>query len=176
MKKLVLFLLFSILLVGCGANELNTFVEDYNQSARKYDTTELIENEFGDMEKASDLYEEMKDEDEEVAEIYKNSNEGWRNLYISKEYEIKALYDGDELTGYSINVDSETNSIDKTGKGYNAALTLADSLGLNTSDLEKGMQEAFNDDFYDYEDGDYEVRISVINVSSASMSITIENK
>lgn len=176
MKKIFIMLFISFLLVGCGSSDLSTFVESFNQSARKYDTTELIENEFGDMEKASDLYEEMKDIDEEIAETLKNSNEGWRELYNSKEYEIIALYDGKKLTGYSISVESDTNSIDKNGRGYNAILTLADALGLNISELEKGMQTAFNEDFHAYEDGDYEVSISVINIVSTSMTVTIENK
>lgn len=157
MKKITLLLIGLVLFLGaCGSGELDSFVEDFNQSARKYDATELVESEFG----------EMETEDEE----------SWRNLFESKEYSIDALYDKKNVIGYYINVKSDTTSIDMTGKGYNAVLTLADSLGLKVSDLEKGMQTAFDDTFHDYEDGNYKVRMSVINVVSASMSITIEKK
>lgn len=156
MKKGLFILLISILLVGCGINELDAFVEDFNQSARKYDTTELMESEFG--------------------EIETEDGEDWRNLFESKEYSIDVVYDKKNVVGYYINVKSDQTSIDKTSKGYNAVLTLADSLGLKVSDLEKGMQSAFNDNFYNYEDGDFEVRISVINITSASISIMIEKK
>ncbi|GIN13203.1 hypothetical protein J26TS2_30700 [Shouchella clausii] len=161
MKRVLSLLLLSVfVLSGCGSvsgsSELSAFVDDFNQSARKYDATELIDSEFG--------------------EIETEDGESWKNLFESNEYSIDALYDGSDVIGYYINVESDTTSIDKNGKGYNAVLTLADTLGLKTSDLEKGMQEAFNENFYDYEDGDYNVRISVINVVSASMSITIEEK
>ncbi|MEK4150033.1 hypothetical protein NST02_23605 [Robertmurraya sp. FSL W8-0741] len=156
MKKIAFILLLSILLTGCGQNELDTFVDEFNQSARKYDTTELMENEFGKIES--------------------EDGEEWRNLFESKEYLIRVYYENNSISGYHINVESDTTSIDKKGKGYNAVLTLADTLGLNISDLEKGMQEGFNKDFYEYEDGDYKVRIYVINIISASMGITIEKK
>lgn len=159
MKKILITLLILVLvLTGCGSkdNELNTFVDDFNQSARKYDTTELIENEFG----------EIETEDEE----------DWRSLFESKEYSIDIMYDDNNIVGYYIKVESDQTSIDKTGKGYNAVLTLADALGLKTSELEKGMQTAFNDDFFSYEDGDYEIRVSVINIASATMSIMVEEK
>ncbi|MGY3718669.1 hypothetical protein ACWE42_24460 [Sutcliffiella cohnii] len=110
----------------------------------------------------------------EFGKIETEDGEGWRNLFESKEYSIDAVYDKKDLVGYYINVKSDTNSISKSGKGYNAVLTLADALGLKVSDLEKGMQVAFNESFFVYEDGDYNVRISVINVTSSSMSIMIE--
>jgi len=145
-----------LLLVACGSGELDSFVEDFNQSARKYDATKLKENEFGEVET--------------------EDGEDWRNLFESKEYLINLMYDKKNIAGYYIKVESDETSIDKTGKGYNAVLTLADSLDLNISDLEKGMQAAFDDNFHDYEDGDYEVRISVINITSAWLSIMIEKK
>lgn len=157
MKRLFLIIVtLLIFLSACGGNELTAFAEDFNQSARKYDTTELIEDEFG--------------------EIEEEDGEKWRDLFSSKEYSIEAIYDKDKISGYYINVKSDTKSIDKNGKGYNAILTLADALGLDINDLEKGMQEAFNENFHDYEDGPYTVRISVISISSTSMSITVENK
>lgn len=156
MKKILFILLSSVLLVGCGKNELDTFTEDFNQSARKYDVTELMQNEYG--------------------EIETEDGEDWRNLFNSKEYSIDVMHDKNNIVVYYINVKSDQTSIDKTGKGYNAALTLADSLGLDIGELEKGMQAAFNDDFYDYDEGDYNVRISVINIVSTSMSIMIEEK
>ncbi|MCF3942164.1 hypothetical protein [Oceanobacillus alkalisoli] len=158
MKKLIFVLLIPIFLIGCGVNakELDSFAEDYNQSARKYDATELVPDEFG--------------------EIEEEDGEKWRELFNSKEHTIEALYDGNNVKGYYINVKSDTNSIDKTGKGYNAVLTLADTLGLDIDKLEDGMQTAFNESFHDYEDGEHSIRISVINVTSASMSITVEKK
>jgi hypothetical protein len=155
-KFLFNLLMITLLLAGCGSDELDGFVEDFNQNARKYDATELIEDEFG--------------------EIEEEDGEKRRNLFESKEYTIDALYEKNDVVGYYINVRSDTTSISKNGKGYNAVLTLADTLGLKISDLEKGMQKAFNEDFHDYEDGDYKIRISVINVTSASMSITVEKK
>lgn len=157
MKKIMpLFMGLLLFLGACGSSGLDSFVEEFNQSARKYDATELIESEFG----------EIETEDEE----------SWRNLFESKEYSIDALYDKKDVVGYNIRVKSDNESIDKAGKGYNAVLTLADTLGLKINDLEKGMQTAFNEDFHDYEDGDYKVSIYVINVVSATMSITIEEK
>lgn len=159
MKKYSLLILsgiLSLILVGCGNDSLDTFVEDFNQSARKYDSTELIKNEFG--------------------EIETEDGESWRNLFNSKEYSLDAYYEKNDAVGYYINVKSDQNSIDKKGKGYNAILTLADSLEVNISDLEKGMQKAFDENFYKYEDGDYNIRISVINITSATLAVTIEEK
>lgn len=157
MKKVMLLLVaLSVILIGCGKNELNAFVDDFNQSARKYDATELKESEFGEIEKIDD--------------------EEWRNVFESKEYSIDVMEDKKKIVGYFINVKSDKTSIDKNGKGYNAILTLADTLDLNIRDLENGMQTAFNEKFHDYEDEDYEIGISVVNITSASMSIIIEEK
>lgn len=157
MKKYFLAIITILLvLTACNDNSLNSFVKDFNQSARKYDAIELVESEFG--------------------EIEEEDGERWRSLFKSKEYEIEAMYDGKKVSGYYINVNSDTNSILKDSKGYNAVLTLADALDLDIKDLEKGMQEAFNENFYDYEDEYHNIKIRVINITSASMSITIEDK
>ncbi len=158
MKKVLILLIVAILLTSCGSenSELSAFVEKFNQSARKYDAIELIENEFGKIET--------------------EDGESWRNLFESKEYSIEIMCDKNNIAGYCIDVVSDKTSISKTGKGYSAVLTLADTLGLNIKELEKGMQAAFNENFYNYEDGSYEVRITVINITHAMMSITIEEK
>lgn len=155
---LLILLVVVLLLTSCGSanSGLNTFVEKFNQSARKYDTTELIEKEFGKIET--------------------EDGESWRTLFESREYFIDIMYDKNDIAAYYIRVESDKTSIDKTSKGYNAVLTLADALGLDIKDLEKGMQAAFNENFYNYEDGSYEVRITVINITHAMMSITIEEK
>lgn len=157
MKKYLLVIITILLtLTACGKNSLDSFVEDFNQSARKYDAIELVESEFG--------------------EIEEEDGETWRSLFKSKEYEIEAIYDGKEISGYYINVKSDTNSISKEGNGYGAILTIADTLKLNISDLEKGMQKAFNENTHSYEDGEYDIRINVINIASATMFITIDKK
>lgn len=157
MKKLIAAVLIVVFaLSACGNGELQSFTSDYNQSARKYDATELVESEFGKMET--------------------EDGESWKNLFDSKEYTIDALYDKNKVVGYSINVRSDDTSIKKDGKGYNAVLTLADALDLDAKKLEDGMQKGFNDSFYDYNDGDYNIRIMVINITSASMTITIERE
>lgn len=157
MKKfLLLFITMTILLVGCGSKDLDDFVDKFNQNARKYDATELLKDEFG--------------------EIEEEDGDKWRVLFESKEYTLEALYDGNDISGYAINVRSDTDSISKSSKGYNAVLTLADTLGINIKDLEKGMQTAFNENFHSYYDGDYEVRIFVVSVVSTSMTISIEKK
>src|SRR5690625_6937425 len=66
-----------LLLVACGSGELDNFVEDFNQSARKYDATELKENEFGEVET--------------------EDGEDWRNLFESKEYLIRSEEHTSEL-------------------------------------------------------------------------------
>src|SRR5699024_1784220 len=126
--------------VACGNNELDAFTDEFNQNARKYDAIELVKDEFGEMEYAKDSYDKWKDEDEELAEALKESDESSRVLFESNEYKISSNYDKDKPTGYSIRVESDTNSIDKTGKGYNAILTLADTLDVDVNKLEKEMQ------------------------------------
>lgn len=157
MKRILILLLTitMLLLVACGngSNELSKFVESFNQSARKYDTVELTKDEFG--------------------EVVSENGEDWRNLYESKEYSIDE-YTEDDLIGYYITVRSDSKSISKEGKGYNAVLTMADALDVDINELEKGMQAAFNEDFYSYEDGDYNVRISVINITNATINIMFE--
>lgn len=157
MKKVITIILLStLILVACGSDGLKSFVDEYNQSARKYDTTELAENEFGEMES--------------------EDGESWKNLFQSKEYSIDALYDNKNVVGYSINVKSDEESIKKDSKGYNAILTLADVLSLDLKKLEDGMQKGFNENFYNYDDGEYEVRIMVINITTASMTVSVEQK
>lgn len=177
MKKIVLTMSVALLLIGCGSDsDLSAFADEFNQNARKYDAIEIMEDEFGDMEYLKDSYEDWIDEDEEFAEVIKNSEESSITLFESKEYSIESLYDAKKHTGYSIRVNSDTDYINKDSKGYKAVLTIADTLGVNIKDLENGMQNAFNDNFYDYEDDEYEVKISVINIVTASLSITFEKK
>lgn len=157
MKKFITIMLLSTLvLVACGSDGLKSFVDEYNQSARKYDTTELVESEFGKVES--------------------EDGESWRSLFQSKEYSIEAIYDKKKVVGYSINVKSDEESIKKDSKGYNAILTLADVLSLDVKKLEGGMQKGFDENFYNYEDGEYDVWITVINIASASMTVSVEQK
>lgn len=178
MKKIILLSITLIFITACGEDELNDFVNDFNQNARKYDAVEIKKDEFGEMEYTRDLYDEWKDEDEELAKALKESEESSKVLFESKEYKIESLYDNKKHTGYYISVNSDTNSIDKTGKGYSAILTLADTLNVDINRLEREMQSAFNSDNLvdEYEDEEYNVRISVINIGSATISITFEKK
>lgn len=157
-RVLILLILAVLLLTSCGSanSELNTFVEKFNQSARKYDATELKGNEFGKIET--------------------EDGESWRTLFESKEYSIEALYDKNNIVGYGIDVVSDETSISKTGRGYSAVLTLADTLGLDIKQLEKGIQTAFNETFHSYEDGGYKVSIFAVSITRATMSITAEKK
>lgn len=177
-KRFIPLVIFLLFLTACSDDELDNFVNDFNQNARKYDAVEIKKDEFGEMEYTKDLYEEYLDIDEEVAETLKESKESSKALFESKEYKIDSLYDNKKHTGYYISVNSDTNSIDKTGKGYSAILTLADTLNVDINRLEREMQSAFNSDNLvdEYEDEEYNVRISVINVGSASISITFEKK
>lgn len=178
MRRITLLFFTLVFLTACSDDELDDFVDDFNQNARKYDAVEIKKDEFSEMEYTKDLYEEDLGIDEEVAETLKESKESSKTLFESKEYKIDSLYDNKKHTGYYISVSSDTNSIDKTGKGYSAILTLADTLNIDINRLEREMQNAFNSDNLvdEYEDEEYNVRISVINVGSATISITFEKK
>jgi len=155
MRKSLLFIVaLFVLLTACGGRAVSSFVEDFNQTARKYDAITLDSDEFG----------EIEDED----------GEKWQTLFSSKEYELDVMYEGNDIKAYFITVESDTKSINKDGNGYNAVLTLADTLGLNIKDLESGMQKSFDEEQYVYEDDNYEVRIFAIDVLRATMMITIE--
>lgn len=158
MKKLPLILIMALLLIlsACGTNELEDFKESFNQSARKYDATELKEDEFG--------------------EIEEEEGEEWQILFESNEYTIDIMYEKGNITHYLIHVSSNTDTIDKDSKGYRALLTLADSFDLDVEKIEMSLDLGVNQAHQIYDEGDYEVRTNALNITSASVSLTVVEK
>lgn len=89
MKRLLLLLTALLFLAACGSNseeELNTFIESFNENAVTSPAVHLLnEGEFGSID--NDL--QKLDE-------------------VPGKYELYAKYDGDDLTGYQLKVHDES--------------------------------------------------------------------
>lgn len=141
MKKVFILLFASMfVLMGCGSSsaELDDFVKDFNKRASSEDVPELIPEDFGEIEEEEGEY--------------------WKDLYESDKYEITAYYDDKKkIIGYHLSTDLEEILLE--GKGYNASLVLAKSLGLSAKDFSKNLGKAMDTDVHTYEENGYEVNI-----------------
>lgn len=155
MKK-VFILLFTCVLVlmGCGSSdkELNVFVNDFNKRASSEDVPELIPEDFGEIEEEEDEY--------------------WKTLYESDKYEITVYYDKKKkIIGYHLSTNLEEILLE--GKGYNASLALAKSLGISVKDFSKNLGKAMDTDVYTYEENGYEVNIVNLGWDSSVLTSVI---
>lgn len=155
MKKHIMFCICALFLVGCDS-PMDDFVKNYNEKANEYGVSELSEAEFGEIETA----EELK----------------WQKLFESKDYHLDALYEADRLNGYLLKVHGDKPSINDTSPGYLAALTLASALDLDLATFENEMEEAFDKDFTNYDDGAYNINISLLDLPDDAMIVIVEKR
>ncbi len=154
-KKLLMVVTLLFVLAGCGSgNELEEFTETYNERAESEDVSELVIDEFGEIENY---------EDEQIQELYE-----------SDKYEIVAEYDNDKLIGYSIFIDSSEPFENKEGQGYRASTVVARSLDLSVSGYVNNFEKALRTDIHTYTENGYEVRfVNIGGDSSIPTPLTI---
>lgn len=151
MKKLlfVFMTMMILLLVACGSDELQEFVDAFNENAKTYDVPELIPEEFGDIE------------DEEGMT--------WQQLYESRNYTIDARYkDGKNLFGFHLAIDNNQPYEKLEGVAYHTGITISEALNLNIDKYVKEFETALTTTSHTYTDGDY--RIEFFYPGSSSMT------
>ena len=137
------------LLSACGSNELSGFVESYNENAYEFVSVSLLdEDDFGEIRE----------------EKYGN----WQRLFEREDhYYIEAKYDGDnELTGYHIHVTGEEPYERHEGEGYESALVIGETLGINRDKFIETYEKTLVEDpeTVEYKDGNYSISIDNFSV------------
>ena len=134
---LIAFVLF-FALVGCGSDPLKSFVKKFNEISQKNGIDILITDDFGPVEQEED------------------SNRAWQLLYETNEYIIEAKYeDGKNLSGYYLVIDNNDPYEEREGRGYNAAITIIESLGLVKTKFNNEFKKAMELSSHSYSDDDY---------------------
>lgn len=141
MKKSLLFLVIlvmSSLLVACGNGDLDSFVKDFNKSAKAHNVHELDPDDFGEIE------------DEE--------NMSWKNLYESDEYYIEAKYkDGKNLSGYYLVIENSQPYEDLEGDGFMSGVAIAEAIGSSEREFTNEFESALNEGTNSYDVDGYKV-------------------
>lgn len=160
MKKLLLVLFLSILLVGCN-NEATGESEPVNESKTEPKQQEVVENDIESTDDENTTNEVEIDEQvnnfietfnessgnvesiTEVEEVVSAGEESTQVLYASNEYGIIAIFDDkDNLSRYSVVISKEEPYENLQGDAYEAMLHTGDSLGLGTDLLSSKFEES----------------------------------
>lgn len=146
MKKLIVFLL-ALFLIGCSAkeDEIISFIDQFNENANEYSLVSWIDK-------------------NNLPNIREEKNGHWRELYESKYYRIESKHtEKGETKGYYLSI-----SGDFPTPGYEAAKTLAKTIGLDVNTFDNKYTEAesgeVNLDGITYKENGYEINIRKTNI------------
>ncbi|GAB3801405.1 hypothetical protein [Virgibacillus kimchii] len=160
MKKTLFIILIVGFLAACGSNELEVFSEEFNRVADTEDLAKIDPDYFGEIQEEDDGF-------------------SWRELYESDRYVIEADYEGNNITGYRIMIDSSEPFEEQEGHGYRASISMADALGLSSRDFSSNFSTALRTDEHSYSEGDFEVSFTHIGWDSSidtSIFVRFEKK
>lgn len=146
MKKFIVFLL-ALFLIGCSAkeDEIISFIDQFNENANEYSLVSWIDK-------------------NNLPNIREEKNGHWRELYEGKYYRIESKHtEKGETKGYYLSI-----SGDFTTPGYEAAKTLAKTIGLDINTFDSKYTEAesgeVNLDGITYTENGYEINITKTNI------------
>lgn len=139
--------MLALFLIGCSAkdDDVMSFIDDFNENANEYSLVSWIDK-------------------NNLPNIREEKNGHWRELYEGKYYRIESKHtEKGETKGYYL-----STSGDFTTPGYEAAKTLAKTIGLDINTFDSKYTEAesgeVNLDGITYTENGYEINIMKTNI------------